>query len=174
MTAIDDPDANDVALAASGDRAAFERIYHRNGARLHALARRMVGADLADDALQDVFLSAWRQLSQFRGEARFSTWLHRVALSVLLRQAANARRIAARMSASDPDALHARVPSGDAHLDVNTALSRLSEEVRAVVVLHDMEGYAHAEIADTLGISVSASKMRLLRARLQLRELLLS
>jgi RNA polymerase sigma factor (sigma-70 family) len=170
LTGAGDPDAHDVALAVRGDTRAFERVYRRHGAGLHALARRMVGPELADDGVQDVFLHAWKQLGQFRGEARFSTWLHRVAVSVLLRQATNARRIAARVSSSDPDSLQARVSPTDAHIDVNSALSRLTEEVRAVVVLHDMEGYGHAEIADALGISVSASKMRLLRARMQLRE----
>ena len=170
---IPDPDLSDVALAVAGDRDAYERVYHRHSPGIYRLAQRFVGRELAEDATQDVFVHAWTRLAQFRGEALFATWLHRLAANLLMRQAESARRIASRYAAADVDALHISGESPAASIDVDTALMRLNEEVRAVVALHDMEGYAHTEIAEALGISVSASKMRLHRGRMQLREWLL-
>ena len=70
LHAPDDPDADDAACAARGDTHAFERLYRRHGLRVHALSRRFLGEALADDGMQDVFVQAWQQLGQFRGEAR--------------------------------------------------------------------------------------------------------
>jgi len=165
-----DPDAMDAVRAASGDIAAFERIYHRHGAKIFALATRFLGRDLAEDALQDAFIHAWEGLAQFRGDSLFATWLHRIAVNVFLRQATTARRIERRFAATDIATLAGTEASLETKMDVEAALRRLSEELRIVVVLHDLEGFGHREIADTLGISPSASKMRLHRARMQLRE----
>src|SRR5438876_10806393 len=76
--------AADTALAASGDASAFERLYRTHVARVHTLVRRMLGADEADDVTQDVFIRAWQKLSTFRGESAFGTWLHRLAVNVVL------------------------------------------------------------------------------------------
>jgi RNA polymerase sigma-70 factor, ECF subfamily len=165
-----DSDARDAARAARGDTKAFELLYLRHAARVQTLARRIVGPDLADDGMQDVFVHAWEHLSQFRREARFSTWLHRLAVNVLLRQAEVARRIAARIAPVLVDELHAPVMAPEGRMDIDAALARLGPGLREVVVLHDLEGYLHDEIAETLAISVSASKMRLHRGRMLLRE----
>lgn len=171
-----DLDEADAVLAQRGDERAFERLYVRHAPRLHALATRFVGRDLADDALQDIFVQAWRRLDQFRGEARFGSWLHRVGINILLRQSEIVRRLERRLAdgLGGDDALPARGAGPEARLDLDAALQRLAPEVRAVVVLHDVEGFAHDEIGDALGISVSASKMRLHRGRFQLREWLLA
>ena len=169
----DDPDASDVALARRGDTGAFQRLYHRHAPRLHGLALRFVGPALADDALQDIFVQAWNRLAQFRGEARFGTWVHRVAVNHLLRQVEVVRRTARLHGAIAHDAPPRGDPSPETRIDVETALLRLAPEIRAAVVLHDLEGYGHDEIARAMGISVSASKMRVHRGRLQLREWLL-
>src|SRR2546422_8500463 len=79
-----DAETADVALAASGDGRAFERLYRAHVARVHSLARRMIGFDVADDVTQDVFVRAWTKLGTFRGEAAFGTWLHRLAINVIL------------------------------------------------------------------------------------------
>src|SRR5438128_6851787 len=79
-----DAETADVALAASGDGSAFERLYRAHVARVHSLARRMIGFDVADDVTQDVFVRAWTKLGTFRGEAAFGTWLHRLAINVIL------------------------------------------------------------------------------------------
>src|SRR5881409_913740 len=82
--AVGDAEAADAALAASGDARAFERLYRTHLARIHSLARRMIGPDAADDATQDVFIRAWTKLTTFRGEAAFGTWLYRLAVNVIL------------------------------------------------------------------------------------------
>src|ERR671937_191604 len=74
----------DVALAAGGDTAAFERVYRSHVARVHGLARRMAGPEAADELTQDVFVRAWQKLGTFRGDASFSTWLHRLAVNVII------------------------------------------------------------------------------------------
>src|SRR5438552_5141383 len=76
--------AADTALAASGDPSAFERLYRTHVARVHTLVRRMLDADEADDVTQDVFIRAWQKLSTFRGESAFGTWLHRLAVNVVV------------------------------------------------------------------------------------------
>src|SRR5712672_2564134 len=76
--------AADSALAASGDATAFERLYRTHVSRVHTLVRRMLDADEADDVTQDVFIRAWQKLSTFRGESAFGTWLHRLAVNVVL------------------------------------------------------------------------------------------
>lgn len=167
---VPDPDARDVARATRGDTQAFERLYVAHAARVQTLARRIVGRDLADDAAQDVFVHVWEHLGQFRGEARFGTWLHRVAVNVLLRHAEVARRMAARIAPAAVEDLHAPVAGPETRMDIDAALARLGPGLREVVVLHDLEGYAHDEIADVLAISISASKMRLHRGRTLLRE----
>src|SRR5207253_9248332 len=76
--------AADTALAASGDASAFERLYRTHVARVHTLVRRMLDADEADAVTQDVFIREWQKLSTFRGESAFGTWLHRLAVNVVL------------------------------------------------------------------------------------------
>ena len=129
----------------------------------------MLGRADADDATQDVFLRAWQRLASFRNEAAFGTWLQRLALNVLLRQREAAARPLRRTDDLDEAAVPARDRPPEDAMDVETALGRLDGAHRAVVVLHDMEGYQHDEIAAMLGISASASKMRLSRARAALR-----
>lgn len=169
----DDPDAADVAGAAAGDTRAFERLYYRHAARIQTLARRIVGRELADEATHEVFVRAWERLGQFRGNAMFGTWLHRVAVNALLRHAEVARRILRRSAPLEDVTVASAVLQHDLVLDVDDALGRLGPGLREVVVLHDMEGYSHDEIGAAIGISVSASKMRLHRGRMLLRELLI-
>ncbi|MEJ7809824.1 MAG: sigma-70 family RNA polymerase sigma factor [Gemmatimonadaceae bacterium] len=167
MTA--DADAEDVALAAAGDVHAFERLYYRHAGRVRSLARRFVGHGDVDDATQDVFLRAWHKLALFRGDAAFGTWLHRLAVNLLLRRAEVAARADLR---NDEMTNELPAPAGvslDLSLDVDAVLARLEPALREVVVLHDMEGYSHEEIATLLGITASGSKMRLHRARTALR-----
>ena len=164
-------DRADARLARAGDAEAFGRLYWRHAARVKALARRLLGSDQAEDGTQEVFVRAWRRLSQFREQAAFGTWLHRLAVNVLLRELERSRRHRGdaagleRLPAAEP-------PSGDP--DLERALATLPAGVREVIVLHDMESYTHDEIARQLDIGVSASKMRLHRGRLALRELLLN
>src|SRR5438477_8358650 len=75
---------NDVALAARGDSSAFERLYRTHVARIHSLTRRMLGSGEADEVTQDIFVRTWQKLGQFRGDSQFSTWLHRLAVNVVI------------------------------------------------------------------------------------------
>lgn len=162
-------DRADVELAAAGDARAFERLYWRHAPRIRALARRFLGVAEADDGTQEVFVRAWSRLGQFRGDAAFGTWLHRLAVNVLLRQAE--RQKAHPISGMhDPALIEVRHKQRD--VDLERALGMLPVGIREVVVLHDMESYTHEEIAAVLAIGVSASKMRLHRGRTALRELM--
>ena len=167
-------DASDVAAAASGDVRAFERVYRRHVARIHTTAARMLGAEEADDATQDVFVRAWQRLGQFRGDSRFGTWLFRLALNVILsRREVVATR--ARRHVDDAELVDTlSTPSGSPELgvDFETAMQRLPPGMRQIFVLHDIEGYKHDEIAAMLGIAQGTSKSQLHRVRMMLRRYL--
>src|SRR5206468_8627091 len=75
---------SDVALAAGGDSSAFERLYRAHVTRIHSLTRRMLGSEEADEVTQDIFVRTWQKLGQFRGDSQFSTWLHRLAVNVVI------------------------------------------------------------------------------------------
>jgi RNA polymerase sigma-70 factor (ECF subfamily) len=165
-------EAVDVALAQSGDHRAFERLYRAHLGRVYALARRMGGPEQADELTQDVFVRAWEKLGSFRGEAALGTWLHRLAVNLILSQRARGGRERARFESVD-DALEFRpAPTGlgpETAMDFETAVGRLPEGARQIFVLHDVEGYKHEEISGLLGIAVGTSKAQLHRARMLLR-----
>lgn len=167
-----DPDAEDAALAAAGDTAAFERIYRRHVARIHSLARRMIGVADADEATQDVFVRTWEKLSLFRGDALFGTWLYRLAINVLLGRRGNAAKHDARNSGGDPSVLPlaGRRERVDLRVDFEQAVAQLPAGARRVFVLHDVEGYTHEEIAELMGTTAGTSKSQLHRARMTLRQ----
>jgi RNA polymerase sigma-70 factor (ECF subfamily) len=164
-------EAADVALAAAGDQRAFERLYRLHVARIHSLARRMAAGDGDPDELtQDVFVRAWERLKTYRGEAAFGTWLHRLAVNVILnwrRREAGARRWIE--DGVETDRLEG-APGGAAEgMDLEAAIGRLPPGARQVFVLHDVEGFKHEEIAAMMGVTAGTSKAQLHRARLLLR-----
>jgi RNA polymerase sigma factor (sigma-70 family) len=167
-------DASDVAAAASGDMRAFERVYRRHVARIHTTAARMLGAEEADDATQDVFVRAWQRLGQFRGDSAFGTWLFRLAINVMLsRREVVATR--ARRHVDDENLVDTlSTPRGTPELgmDFEAAMRRLPPGMRQIFVLHDIEGYKHDEIAAMLGIAQGTSKSQLHRVRMILRRYL--
>jgi RNA polymerase sigma-70 factor (ECF subfamily) len=161
----------DVALAAAGDASAFERLYQLHVARIHSLARRMLGSHEADEVTQDIFVRTWQKLGQFRGDSAFSTWLHRLAVNVAIERRRSYAIQRERMS-TDPDALDfvAVAPGrGDLRVDFEQALERLPAGAREIFVLHDVEGYKHREIAAMLGVASGTSKRQLHRARMLMR-----
>src|SRR5206468_4730127 len=95
---------SDVALAARGDSSAFERLYRTHVARIHSLTRRMLGSGEADEVTQDIFVRTWQKLGQFRGDSQFSTWLHRLAVNVVIERRRTFAIQRERMS-DDPAAL---------------------------------------------------------------------
>src|SRR6184192_2207351 len=167
-----DAETADVALAASGDGRAFERLYRSHVARVHSLARRMINPDVADDVTQDVFVRAWSKLGTFRGEAAFGTWLHRLAINVILARRTTLGTERGRYYDAENvlDAVPGRPVVHELSLDFQQAIGRLPDGAREVFVLHDVEGYKHEEIADMLGIVPGTSKSQLHHARMALRK----
>ncbi len=164
---------DDVALAAQGDASAFERIYQAHLGRVYNLARRMAGPDSADELAQDVFVRVWQKLATFRGESSFGTWLHRLAVNVIIERF-RALSTARDRFLADGEAVLERLPGSspskvDARMDLEVAMKRLPPGARAVFVLHDVEGYRHEEIGQLLGVSAGTSKSQLHRARMTLR-----
>lgn len=168
-------EADDVARAVAGDAAAFERLYRTHVPRILALTRRMAGADRADELTQDVFVRAWQKLKLFRGESSLATWLHRMAVNIVIEQF-RALGAARDRFLPEGDDLLTRVPvpldtarGWNVGMDLDAAVDRLPPGARAVFVLHDVEGYRHDEIGTLLGVSVGTSKSQLHRARMTLR-----
>jgi len=165
-----------VRRAQQGDVAAFERLYRENVDRIYALCLRMSGdAARAQELTQDVFVRAWEKLAGFEGKSAFSTWLHRLAVNVVLgSRRAEGIRIGKVFGTDDLEAYETptkpRDP-GDA-LDLERAIATLPAGARTVFVLHDVEGYKHEEIAELHGIAVGTCKAQLHRARRLLREAL--
>ncbi len=164
-------DTDDAVLAAAGDARAFERLYHCHVTRIHSLARRMIGVELADEVTQDVFVRAWEKLGSFRGEAAFGTWLHRVAINVILgrRKQLGIRRDRFVDGEKAIGKMSSNPKGAETAIDFEAAMGSLPSGAQQVFVLHDVEGYKHGEIAEMLGITAGTSKSQLHRARMILR-----
>jgi len=164
-------DAVDARLAAAGDTRAFERLYRSHSARIHSLARRMASEDEAEELTQMIFVRAWQKLGTFRGEAKFGTWLYRLAINLILGRRAALRIERGRRHEGDEifETLPARPAVTDSRMDFDAAIGRLPGGARQIFVLHDVEGYKHEEIARLLRINVGTSKAQLHRARMLLR-----
>ncbi|NIR61795.1 MAG: sigma-70 family RNA polymerase sigma factor [Gammaproteobacteria bacterium] len=165
----------EIRRAQDGDLDAFDRVYRENVGRVYAVCLRMTGdPGKAEELTQSVFVRAWTKLGQFRGESRFSTWLHRLAVNVVIQTLRSERRRGHRFLPLDADATErvGRAESPDVRLDLDRAIAALPPGARAVLVLYDVEGYPHEEIGRMLGIAVGTAKAQLHRARRLLREAL--
>ena len=166
-----------IARAQQGDRAAFAALVRAHQDEVYTLARRLVGdPHLASDVAQEALIRAWRALPKFRGDAQLSTWLHRITVNTAWTQMKRARR---HSGPSVDDYTELAAPMGSDHPEVagellelrgrlRAALDRLPEGQRRVVVMKDVYGWSHAEIAESMGITVTAAKVRLHRARARL------
>lgn len=166
-------DAQLVALARRDD-AAFEALIRRHGPRVHAVAQSVVGAGSADDVMQEVFVSVHKNLKSFRGEALFTTWLHRIVLNACYK-ALKTRPAMALEDVPDLAAPHDPARSGEVAAlreKLSAALARLPREQREAVVLREISGLEYAEIADVLGVELGTVKSRIARARAALKEML--
>lgn len=168
--------ADDDALAraaASGDRRAYESIYRRHAPRLYALVWRICGRHeaRAQDVLQETFLRAWRALPGFRFESALGTWLQRLAVNAALMEV---RGRGGRDDRDDGDDALETLPGAarcvGTGMDLERAIATLPPRARAVLVLYEIEGWTHQEIAEELGMAVGSSKAQLHRARGLLRE----
>jgi len=163
---------SDVALAAGGDASAFERIYRTHVARIHSLTRRMLSTREADEVTQDIFVRTWQKLGQFRGESAFATWLHRLAINVVIERRRSFAVQRERMT-DDPSALDMLTVAparADLTVDFEQAIAQLPPGAREIFTLHDVEGYKHREIAAMLEITAGTSKRQLHRARMLMRK----
>ncbi len=165
-----------VERARAGDAQAFERIYRLHCDRIYALCWRLCGGDeaIAEDLVQEAFVRAWKKLHLFRGESSFGTWMHRLAANVALSD----RRIRMRRVAREAPmtevvertAIGARDVTQGLRSDLEQAIGGLPERARTVLVLYEIEGYQHTEIAEMTGMAVGSSKAQLHRARKLVRE----
>ena len=163
--------SSDVARAAAGDVRAFEELYRLHLPRVHGLVRRMTAGRDADEITQDVFVRVWQKLGTFRGDSSFATWLHRLAVNVVIERfrSDQARRAKLHDGEDVFEMLPAPAETRDLGMDFETALEKLPDGAREIFVLHDVEGHKHHEIATLLGISPGTSKAQLHRARMILR-----
>ena len=163
-----------IAMASRGDARAVKAIYDRYSPRVYAVVRRIAGdEDLADDCAQEAWIRIFRAIGTFRGEARFSTWIHRIAVNAALQ---TVRGPQARRSRELPisEDLAVEPKAGDPLLRrrLERALDALPDGMRRVIILHDVEGYTHEEIGNVLGVTSGTSKSQLFKARAKMRELL--
>jgi RNA polymerase sigma-70 factor (ECF subfamily) len=161
-----------VADAAKGDVRAFERLYRLHAPRVHGLCLRLTGnAATAEDCVQEAFVAAWKALPKFEARAKFSTWLHRIAVNAVL---ARRRGLAAHLETTveDEQFVLDRLGGHDASppIDVLKAIDSLPPGARSVLVLVGLYGHSHEEAAAQLGIAVGTCKAQLHRARQLLAE----
>ncbi len=163
-----------IERAAEGDPLAVRTLYERYAPRVYAVVRRMAGDDdTAQDWAQEAWLRVFRALPSFRGESRFSTWLHRIAVNAALqsiRKSGTRERREGEMPVEVAVAPRTRDVLLEARLE--SALDRVPEGMRKVLILHDVEGYTHEEIGELLGINPGTSKSQLFKGRAKMRELL--
>jgi RNA polymerase sigma-70 factor, ECF subfamily len=163
-----------IGKAQQGDAAAFETIYHLYRARVYSLCLRMLHDPTdAEDALQDAFLQLFRKIQTFRGESAFSSWLHRLAVNVVLMRMRRKKPISVTLEETpnhddETTAPAYEIGEPDLHLagladrlELQAAVDQLPKGYKKMFILHDVQGYQHSEIAQTLGLSIGNSKSQL-------------
>jgi RNA polymerase sigma-70 factor (ECF subfamily) len=165
-----------IAKVLQGDRLAARALYDAHASRVYRVVYRFVGDDvLAEEFTQDTFVKVFGALAGFRGDARLGTWIHSVAVTTAMNGLRTRRRRSAREASLD-DAMEipaqTRQPDPDLQDRLAAAIDGLPEKFRLPVVLHDLEGFTHAEIAEMTGVPEGTCKTRLMHARARLREVL--
>jgi len=172
-------------LARQGDSAALDILYRRHNQRVYALCLSMVkNPAQAEDLMQDTFVAVLRGIREFRGQSAFSTWLHRVTRNTVL-MGFRKRRVQETSldEMTDPENQRDHTPvefgAADARLEATAdrmllqkAVRRLSRGFRATLLLHDLHGYEHSEVAEMLGCATGTSKSQLHKARLRVRKII--
>jgi RNA polymerase sigma-70 factor (ECF subfamily) len=169
-------DRDTIARALAGDPAAERELYDRHVDRVYRMVYRMAGdAETAREYTQDTFVRAFDRLSTFRGESAFGTWLGSIAISVALNGVRTRKRRNEReqdLELAEPIAGQRERIEPDLRSKLYSAMEALPDGYRAVLVLHELEGYTHEEIGAMLGIETGTSKAQLFRARAKLRDVL--
>jgi RNA polymerase sigma-70 factor (ECF subfamily) len=176
-------EAEAIERAKQGDAEAFEVLYNLHKRRVYSLCLRMTAnAAEAEDLTQEAFMQLFRKIATFRGESAFSTWLHRMAVNVVLMQLRKKGLVVVPLE--DDIETEEEAPKKDFgaqdlalegsidRLRLQNAIGKLPPGYRSIFVLHDVEGYEHNEIAEIIGCSIGNSKSQLHKARMKLRELL--
>ncbi len=170
--------------AKQGDGKCFEALYDFQKGRVYSLCLRMIGnVEAAEDLTQEAFLQLYRKIASFRGESALSTWLHRLAVNVVLMHLRKKEvpEVSLEETLEPIEDGGARKEFGSEdqvlagsidRVNIERAIESLSPGCRIIFVLHDMEGYEHNEIAEVLGCSIGNSKSQLCKARVKLRTLL--
>jgi RNA polymerase sigma-70 factor, ECF subfamily len=179
------PEEEIIRLAREGNAAAFEHLYRRYSGRVYATCLRMVKIDSeAEDLTQEAFLLVFRKIHTFRGEAKFSTWLHRLTINLVLMRLRKKRlpevSLDALLDSGEKDsgppvelgAPDLRLNGVIDRMHLSSAIEQLPNGYKEMFLLHDVEGYEHHEIAQNLGCSTGNSKSQLYKARVRLRKLL--
>lgn len=179
---VEDAETHELVVRSQeGDEHAFAKLVDRYQHEVFSVAMRMVADTThAEDVAQESFVRAWRALDGFRHEAQFSTWLYRITVNTAITHKTRRSRKATtnledapevidRSTSSDPAAMGDNL---SLHEELRNALAEIPPDQRQVVILKDVEGWSHREIADALDISVGATKVRLHRAHVRLRKLL--
>jgi len=176
-------EAEAIERAKQGDAGAFEFLYHLHKRRVYSLCLRMTAnTAAAEDLTQEAFLQLFRKIGTFRGESAFSTWLHRMAVNVVLMQLRKKGLAVVPLddtieteeesTKKEPGGEDLRLAGSIDRLQLDQAVSELPPGYRTIFLLHDVEGYEHNEIAGMVGCSIGNSKSQLHKARMKLRELL--
>jgi RNA polymerase sigma-70 factor (ECF subfamily) len=172
-----------IERAKQGDADAFEALYDLHKRRVYSLCLRMTAnAAEAEDLTQEAFLQLFRKIGTFRGESAFSTWLHRMAVNVVLMRLRKKNlpvvplddplETEEESSKKEPGAPDQKLAGSVDRMQIQRAVEALPPGYRTIFVLHDVEGYEHNEIADLVGCSIGNSKSQLHKARMKLRDLL--
>lgn len=165
-----------VRSAREGDHNGFRQLFEMNVNRIYAFCLRMsANVQSAEEITQDVFVKAWENLHKFRGESKFSTWLHSIAVNEFLTQKRTEKRFMQRFTSTDDVVKYDRRGEKpeihfNTNIDLENAINELPEQAKLVLIMHDIEGYKHKEIAEMINIEVGTSKAHLHRARKILRE----
>jgi RNA polymerase sigma-70 factor, ECF subfamily len=178
-------EAEAIRLACGGNSNAFERLYKLHSRRVYGLCLRLAGNPTeAEDLTQETFLQLFRKIHTFRGESRFSTWLHRLTVNVALMRFRKKKHPEVSLDAPTETGAEDSRPLVELggpdlrlsgvldHVNLSKAIEQLPDGYKKMFILHDVEGYGHNEIAEILGCSVGNSKSQLFKARLLLRKLL--
>jgi len=176
-------EAEAIERAKQGDAEAFEALYNLHKRRVYSLCLRMTAnTAAAEDLTQEAFLQLFRKIGTFRGESAFSTWLHRMAVNVVLMQLRKKGLPVVPLEETfesedesprkEPGAEDVRLTGSIDRLQLQQAIVDLPPGYRTIFVLHDVQGYEHNEIAAMVGCSIGNSKSQLHKARMKLRELL--
>ena len=177
-------EAEAIEQAKSGSADAFELLYNIHKRRVYSLCLRMTrNTAEAEDLTQEAFLQVFRKIGTFRGEAAFSTWIHRLTVNLVLMRLRKKKLVTASLESDfgkdtesaasyDPGEVDPVLVGSVDRLNLERAMQALPAGYRLIFQLHDVEGYEHQEISNMVGCSVGNSKSQLHKARMRLRELL--